>query len=1013
MRMFASLDRFFYWIGQNGLLNSDAEQQCQLRAPLDDTTFTTTADGFVSFIRLLGNRKVVGPREFEEACEALTQKLRSYLKVGTGRQHSFGFAALTDPDSAAQYTRTLIQPLYATGKRYGITSPAIFNDIHGAVSALAIEDYAVLVVMTHPEGLTSDERQRMKAWREDASRKHSRAGTYDEDFTQTPRINGPALIPRHKQLVTLLKHDLENPNGKIKVLADILNVDDAGRMLRRFIDRDGLPSRDWRLRLLGDGEITSGTVRKKDLSHLLPMRIGRQLVTSSVREIFDDVEAARAGDWYYASVVMEMPPEMHPTPTFAELDERIGRTLPWSVNFELLPNGLSFNTTEKTFASVLGAFGEHNKRILNGFVTLKAMQEGGESIVALRAIFRTWAKTQDKLFERVSFLRLAVQGWGSCVATNETGAPGLAHFANVPGFAKRSVAPYMGAPLSHVIRMMPLSRSASVWSRGGLILRTEEGQPYPVALGSTMQTYWGMTLLGPPGLGKSALMNCINRGNLFAPGLEELPYITLIDVGMSGTGIVRLAHCYLPPHLARQVVSIRIRNSTEFAVNPFDTQLGCPLPTENQRDFLVAILGTVCQGLGPDSARFLGLVVDETFRNFAPGAPGAVRFQRAFNDEVNAAIDEIGFVPDEHTTVWEVTTALFKAGKEATAWVSHRYAMPTLGKLTQVVGQPTVTNLYGSAKTPSGEPLIDVFKRNIAAALSEFQMISTTTRYDVGDARIVVIDLEEIAGASKSEEGRRRTAVMFLFARQLGAGNYFLRWKEIEAVVLPEFKEYQERRVKRMWQQLKFLAYDEFHNASGIPSLLALVEADLRQGRKYQVVAMMSSQFLEDFPEAVVAASNTYFILGTGSGIGVKEIQRTFGLTDSEAHVIETKLTGPDPIKGAPLFAYFKTVRGPLSQLLYNSMGPIEMWCYTSSGVDDSVRGPLVERLGLRPAIEFLARRFPRDGDARRFIDAEKLRMSSDAPDKEKQLFDQIVERLIEEAAKEMASGVKQVASSV
>jgi hypothetical protein len=87
MKIFGAFDKFFYWIGQNGLMNSDAEQQCQIRAPLDDTTFVTTADGLVSFIRLLGNRKIVGEAEFEEACDALTGKLKSYFKVGSGAQH--------------------------------------------------------------------------------------------------------------------------------------------------------------------------------------------------------------------------------------------------------------------------------------------------------------------------------------------------------------------------------------------------------------------------------------------------------------------------------------------------------------------------------------------------------------------------------------------------------------------------------------------------------------------------------------------------------------------------------------------------------------------------------------------------------------------------------------------------------------------------------------------------------------------------------------------------------------
>lgn len=1004
MRIFGGLDKLFYWIGQNAFLNSDAEQQCQLRAPLDNTSFVTTADGLVSFIRLLGNRQIVGETEFYDACEELTNKLKAYFRMANGQQHSFAFGCLTDAGSAKRHTADLIKPLYATGRRFGVTSPAIFNDIHGSISAGTQEDFAVLVVSTHPDGLTKDERERMKKWRQETSRQHSRHGVINEDLAQTPHIHGPTLIPRHNQLVKVLRQDLENPNGKIGILADVMHVDEVGRMLRTFTDRDPLPSSSWRLRYLGDTLAGTAVSRAGDASETFPMRIGRQLFTSSVTEVFDDIEMAKHGNWYFASVVMEMPPEYNPTPTFAELDRVIGRTLPWTLNFELLPEGLNYNKAEQLMSSLLGALGDNNKRIKQSFELLKAMRNDGEYVVAMRAVFRTWARTKETLSEHVSFLKLAVQSWGSSVVTNETGAPGLAMMAGVPGYAKRSVAAYMPAPLSHVIRMMPLSRSASIWKDGGLILRTETGQPYPVKFGSTLQTYWGALIFAPPGFGKSLLLNCLNRGNVFAPGLEELPYITVIDVGMSSKGIVNLLKAYLPPHLARQVVSIRVRNSVDYAVNPFDTQLGCDRPTENQRDFLVAVVSTVSPNLGDDTAKFCGAVIDEAYDYYGPNRPGAKRYQKSLNAQVAEALDAIGFVADQQTTVWEAVDALFKAGRIADAWIAHRYAMPTLGALTAMVGRPRIVDMYGTAVAPNGENLIKVFTRNILTATTEYQMISTVTRFDVGDARVITVDLEEIVGSAKSEEGKRKAAVMYLFARQLAAGNYFLRWEEMEKTVPDLYRKYHEDRVSKLWQSLKFIAYDEYHNASGIPSLQGLVKADLRQGRKYQVVAMLASQYLQDFPKEVCDAANTYFILGTGSDTSIRELQETFGFSESEIRVIQRKLTGPDPEKGAPVFAYFKTKRGKLSQLLYNSVGPLELWAYTSSGADEALRARLEKKIGMRHTLEYLAWKFPFDGAARNYVEAEKLKMNAESTDEEERLFDVLAGRLLEEAVDRIAA---------
>jgi hypothetical protein len=158
MKFFGSLDRFFYWVGQNGLMNSDAGLQCQLRAPIDNHTFTTSGDGLVSFIRLLGNRQIVGDEEFESACADFSGKLKSYLSIGNGRQHSFSFGCLTDASSAERFTANLIKPIYETGRRYGVESPALFRDIHQCLAANTQEDIVVLVVQTHVDGLTKDER---------------------------------------------------------------------------------------------------------------------------------------------------------------------------------------------------------------------------------------------------------------------------------------------------------------------------------------------------------------------------------------------------------------------------------------------------------------------------------------------------------------------------------------------------------------------------------------------------------------------------------------------------------------------------------------------------------------------------------------------------------------------------------------------------------------------------------------------------------------------------------------
>src|SRR3546814_18743453 len=94
--------------------------------------------------------------------------------------------------------------------------------------------------------------------------------------------------------------------------------------------------------------------------------------------------------------------------------------------------------------------------------------------------------------------------------------------------------------------------------------------------------------------------------------------------------------------------------------------------------------------------------------------------------------------------------------------------------------------------------------------------------------------------ATSSEESRRRAAIMILFARQLGAKNYFLKWDEMKQQVPVRYREYQSNRVQKIWESLKFLEYDEFHNAQGMADVQRMVEMDFREGRKYNLVPVLS-----------------------------------------------------------------------------------------------------------------------------------------------------------------------------
>lgn len=967
------LEKALYWF-TSFFLEANVDSHCQLAAPLSDTTLLTSSNDLMSVIEIGGARRFVGPAEFDTMSAALSRALVKVMKGANGKQHSFSFGFRSSPESAVRLLKEILQPNLNTARRLGASDEIHLIDQVKALSAQCKEESIYLILYTHTAGLSPADRKRLNEWREAAAASMRKAapgmGFRSDEFSQTPRVPSIALIPRHAAALNNLLQDLREDTDKngVGILANVLDVGTGLSLMRRHLDATPFDS-SWRPRLLGDrSAVLPGVAQRPgDASHLFPMRLGRQLVSEPLQEEFGDVEYAKRGNIYYAGVVLEVCPEVGSLP-FSELTDRIGREIPWSLNLEMVPNGMSLRKIDQFYIGFMGSMGDQNGRVRDGWKHLKELDKAKYYIGAIRATLTTWATSESAVTDNLSFLRTSVESWGSTVVTNETGAPGLMALCAAAGFSKRMPAPYLPGPVAEFARMLPMFQAASVWNSGQLVTHTKGGRPYPVGLGTTKQDFWGVLNFAPSGRGKTFLMNMINLGILFAPGLEELPYLTVIDVGPGSRLVMDLARAILPEHLSRQITSIRIRNSRKYAVNPFDTQLGCDRPTAVDRDFQVSVVSTVCPVLGPEGERFIGQVIDEAYKMFGRNSPQQRRWQNSMSEGVAALLQKIEFEVTEKTFVYEVVDALFDRGLVDDASMAQRFAVPKLSDLIKASRATEILNAYDKTPTPTGELLIDVFTRNIQTAQTEYELISDFTQFEISNAKVVSIDLEEVVTGSDSEEGKRRAAMMFLFGRRLGAKNYFLRWDEIAPLVPDRYQAYQFDRIKRLEEAMKYLEYDEVHYATGMPAMAAQIAVDLRVGRKYKCVTVMSSQLLKDFPPAAVENCYTYFILGAGSETSLTGLRDTFGLSDSEVTAIKTECVSP-----GRLFGLFKTRDGATSQVLYSTAGAFIRWAFSTSKDDALLRTAVTELMGGRPAdylkaLKMLAKQYP-DGTAREAMD--------------------------------------------
>lgn len=964
--MIEALESLVYWVSSFSS-GADVDALCLLEAPVGLVAKNEDGNDFVlsqpngdlfSVIDIRGARKFVGEKDLAIMTTNFSKALEKLCKSGAGNQHSFAIGFRSDPYQAEKLVREILAPQLMTAKRFGITNTRMLTERCATLAENCVDETVYLLIRTHKNSLQPHEfktqnEERMK--NSAAIKKNSGGLRIEKNLGQSPQAPLGALAPRHVAAVRSLTDDLsrDKEGGGAQLLLKCLSTHEAVNIIRRHVDASPTAV-SYRPRLVGDKVAASGSSpveRGKDASGSMPPRISRQLVRTNVVDVFDSRELCLQGDYWYSSVVLELLPDEGSEP-FHMLAERLGKRIPWRVAFEIYPQGHNYRKFESFLASMLGAVGDYNKSIRQAFDHLKALKNDGVYIGAMRAIFTTWGKSKSEALQNVANLISSIESWGSAGCTNETGEPARAMLASAAGFSSMAPAAYIPAPMISIAEMMPFSRPASIWDRGQIVFSTLEGRPYPVEFGSNLQNYWSTIGFAPTGSGKSFFLNVLNSGLLLAPGAQEVPPITLVDVGLSGKLVMDWYRSILPDHMREQVLSISIRNNPDYVVNPFDTQHGFDMPLPGDMDYLVAVFGAIAPNCGQEASKFFERIIMVAYEKFGRNSPDSKRWQNALDAKVSKALERISFEVTEKTRVWSVVDALFSAGYIEESVSAQRFAAPILQDIPKLASDQRVSNVYGSA-TVGNERIIDVFTRNVVASLDSYAILSGYTKFNLGAARAVSIDLQEVVGSMSNEEGRRRSGLMFLLARRIGARNYFLKWDEMAKLCPSLYADYQEKRVGKLWETIKFLQYDESHYFSGIEAVTSLVRSDLRTGRKFNLITAMFSQMLDDFPSAVLENTYIFFIMGLGDS-SPQVVREIFGLSSDEMKAIADNCNRP-----GTMFARFKTQRGVLSQIVRLQASAYERFAFTTQGRDQALRAALSSLMPYDKVLDLLVDKFP------------------------------------------------------
>ena len=970
------------------LLRSPAGSYCRLET-VDRNALVADDGSLISVLRLEGSLKHVGVTEYETIVSTLTEKLQSiFAKPGHDVQCVFEY----DPEASRERIGELFAPSNLTAKNLGLHIGPLLDNWADALRRYCAIETCTLVLWTRPSVLP------------DSLRKKAQKET-SEAMRQIPAPHGCQNVVRavsvlhdaHMGFLTGVLDAFRHAD----LLAYVLTPHEALRDIRRSID-PAFTSRRWQalipgdplpLRMPDDGGDPLHNVIYPDFKRQLWPREGH-VVSRSAIEI---------GDRLYGPLIMTFMPQT-PRP-FQELfyvmtqrDERI----PYRVSFLLSEGGLALGL-KPVLSTILAFTSSANRRFNKAVDALRDMDLDGVCCIKFSICLCTWVTLRHsasreeahlQLRRRVAELAKAVQGWGTSDVSESVGDPLLGFTATVPAMMPVSPAPVTAAPLQDAIGMLPF-RPASPWREGSMLLRSKDGKLIPFAPNSSEQAAWIDLGVAPMGGGKSVFLNALNFAFVTQAGLSRLPWVSIVDVGPSSSGLITLLRENLPEGKKHLAAYHRLRMTPEFAVNPFDTPLGLRRPLPSHLAFLVnflSLLATPLDATAPADGvpGLLRRAILLAYEDLSDGNHPRI-YQSNVMPELHDLMTRHGFTLDQHTTWWEVVDMLFDRGLIHEAHQAQRHAVPLLSDIsTQISQNKGIENTYDAETRQNAW-------RSIIDAIEAYEILKQPTRFDLGDAQIVSLDLDEVAprGGSTAD---RQSAVMYMLARHILGGRFFLMPADVQHMPV-RYQTYHAERIEAIREDPKRLCYDEAHRVTRNTSVAGQLQEDMttmaRESRKWNLSIGLYTQSIDDIPDIICELATMVVILGAGTDKGIEDLAKRFGLNEACKYAL-AHLGKPGPA-GANLIGLFRTASGLSQQVLTMTIGGQALWAFSTTTEDVTIRNALYLHLGPSEALRRLAGRFP-GGSAKSEVERRRRLVGSahNADDVAVNVTKELVQELLE-----------------
>lgn len=983
----------------NKVFKTNVHYYSQLETANNEFDLVTTEGGILTAFEIKGTFGVVGDHSFGPMIESLTDSLSSaFRRPG----HRVQLVFRRDPLNSKDALKRSINGAIRTLNHLNIDLVDMINERGNLLQNKTVLESCYLIISTgtravHPDILSS-------AMKERAEKSVKSGGLRPGDMSQSPAMEIPGIDMIHSGFVSQVISRLQETLSIRKLTAhEYLNV------LRRQITQYD-SSEQWRPYLPGDrvpARLVEEVPRSNDISHLLWPSIAQQLFSREPKTEATDTTIVDIGDWKIAPILVDQRPQE--VRSFGYLFSSIDRNVPWQMSL-VIDSGhdrvTQLISRKKGFASFIAFISSENKLIREAGEELLAAAINN-TMVSAQISFSTWGRDLESARRNKSKLKTAVEAWGQLQVVEERGDAVEAWFNTLPGFSAKHLATPIPMIMSEALTMSPITRPVSPWSEGTMLYRTIDEKAFPYMPGSDLQNAQMELVFAPPGFGKSFYLAAANMGLITRPGNEVLPRIGILDIGFSSAMFVQMVKDSLPNHLKHYAQSFKLEMDARYAVNFFDTPLGCQFPLKVDREFVVNMMTLICTPAGaseplPRLAELVSNLVDAMYLYFSE-EQNPNMYERGMDTEIDKVLDENGFSGAKNgISWWKIVRLLHNAGYSHAAIQAQRFAVPTLNDATTVLSQSSsLRDVYGTSATGQGnETLIDYLKTMIISAVNDYPILSMPTVFSIGDARIVSIDLMSVAREG-SAQAEKKTAVMYLLGRQIICREFYRKADQTLPEIPQEFQAYHRKMMEKDEAIPKKFCMDEFHRTSSVPSVRKQAIVDIREGRKYGVHVTLLSQLLEDFDETMIKMVNNVIILSKGvSEMSLNEIKEKFNPSPDAVRQMNRWLTGPGKEGSSMLYiGQLKAETAPrIEQVLRLTLGPIEIWAYSTTPEDVSLRKRLSDRVGFGNALRVLAKAYP-NGSAK--ADIQKILADNSVPVEEleanQNLFDFIVDRLMKE----------------